>query len=520
MHAVEIVLGMVALAAVVATVADRLRAPAPALLVLAGLLVGLLPGVPPIEVSPDVVSLVVLPPLIYAAATELALPELRKVLRPVLVLAVGLVALTAFAVAGVVWALVPQVPFPAALVLGAVLASTDPVAVSALARRLGLPPRLLALVQGESLFNDATSLVLFRVAVAGSVAAAGSVRPIGVVGQFAWLAGGGVLIGVAIGVVAAWLRRRTEDAVLEMLIALLTPYLTFVLAEVAHSSGVTAVVICGLWLGARSVRLSSGPVRLQVGTVYAVVVFVLESVVFAVIGLEFPGLVEGLPDLSWLPVTIAVAGTLLLTRILFVAPSAIVRREWRGLAVVWWAGARGVVPLAAALSIPLTVSDGGPFPDRDLLIVLATGCIILTLVVQGLTLEPLARRLGVRDDPARAAREEAFARHAVAVAERSRLQELLELEAAPPAVSERLLRALDAQVARTQQAANPAPHPPSPASTAEAGAVYRELRRDLLATGTAELVRLRDAGLISEDVRRRVQRAVDLEEASLAGDLG
>ena len=166
MHAVEIVLGMVALAAVVATVADRLRAPAPALLVLAGLLVGLLPGVPPIEVSPDVVSLVVLPPLIYAAATELALPELRKVLRPVLVLAVGLVALTAFAVAGVVWALVPQLPFPAALVLGAVLASTDPVAVSALARRLGLPPRLLALVQGESLFNDATSLVLFRVAVA------------------------------------------------------------------------------------------------------------------------------------------------------------------------------------------------------------------------------------------------------------------------------------------------------------------------------------------------------------------
>ena len=520
MHAVEIVLGMVALAAVVATVADRLRAPAPALLVLAGLLVGLLPGVPPIEVSPDVVSLVVLPPLIYAAATELALPELRKVLRPVLVLAVGLVALTAFAVAGVVWALVPQVPFPAALVLGAVLASTDPVAVSALARRLGLPPRLLALVQGESLFNDATSLVLFRVAVAGSVAAAGSVRPIGVVGQFAWLAGGGVLIGVAVGVVAAWLRRRTEDAVLEMLIALLTPYAAFVLAEVAHSSGVTAVVICGLWLGARSVRLSSGPVRLQVGTVYAVVVFVLESVVFAVIGLEFPGLVEGLPDLSWLPVTIAVAGTLLLTRILFVAPSAIVRREWRGLAVVWWAGARGVVPLAAALSIPLTVSDGGPFPDRDLLIVLATGCIILTLVVQGLTLEPLARRLGVRDDPARAAREEAFARHAVAVAERSRLQELLELEAAPPAVSERLLRALDAQVARTQQAANPAPDPPAPASTAEAGAVYRELRRDLLATGTAELVRLRDAGLISEDVRRRVQRAVDLEEASLAGDLG
>ncbi len=520
MHAVEIVLGLVALAAVVATVADRLRAPAPALLVIAGLLAGLLPGVPPIEVSPDVVSLVVLPPLIYAAATDLALPELRKVLRPVLVLAVGLVALTAFAVAGVVWALLPQVPFAAALVLGAVLASTDPVAVSALARRLGLPPRLLALVQGESLFNDATSLVLFRVAVAVSVAAAGSVRPVGVVGQFVWLAGGGVLIGVAVGVVAAWLRRRTEDAVLETLVALVTPYAAFVLAELARASGVTAVVICGLWIGARSVRLSSGPVRLQVATVYAVVVFVLESVVFAVIGLEFPGLVEELPDLSWLPVTVAVAGALLLTRILFVAPSAIARREWRGVAVVWWAGARGVVPLAAALSIPFTVSNGGPFPQRDLLIVLATGCIVLTLVVQGLTLEPLARRLGVRDDPARAAREEAFARHAVAVAARARLQELLDLEAAPPAVSERLLRALDARVARTEQAVDPAPTSAPLASAAEAGVVYRELRRDLLAAETAELVRLRDTGLISEDVRRRVQRAVDLEEAALADDLG
>jgi CPA1 family monovalent cation:H+ antiporter len=509
---------LVALAAVVATIADRLRAPAPALLVIAGLLVGLVPGVPPIEVSPDVVSLVVLPPLIYAAATDLALPELRKVLRPVLVLAVGLVALTAFAVAGVVRALLPQVPFAAALVLGAVLASTDPVAVSALARRLGLPPRLLALVQGESLFNDATSLVLFRVAVAISVAAAGSVRPASV--EFVWLAGGGVLIGVVVGMVAAWLRRRTEDAVLEILIALITPYAAFVLAELARSSGVTAVVICGLWIGARSVRLSSGPVRLQVATVYAVVVFVLESVVFAVIGLEFPGLVEALPDLSWLPVTVAVAGTLLLARILFVAPSAIARREWRGVAVVWWAGARGVVPLAAALSIPLTVSGGGSFPQRDLLIVLATGCIILTLVVQGLTLEPLARRLGVRDDPARAAREEAFARHAVAVAARARLQELLDLEAAPPAVSERLLRALDARVTRTQQAAEAEPTLAPPASKAEASAVYRALRRDLLAAETAELVRLRDAGLISEDVRRRVQRAVDLEEAALADDLG
>jgi CPA1 family monovalent cation:H+ antiporter len=524
-HAVELVLGLVTLAAVVATVADRLRAPAPSLLVLAGLLVGLLPGVPAVQVSPDVVSLVVLPPLLYAAATDLALPELRAVLRPVLVLSVGLVALTAFAVAGVVLALLPEVPFAAALVLGAVLASTDPVAVSALARRLGLPPRLLALVQGESLFNDATSLVLFRVAVAVSVTAAGSVRPLGVAGQFVWLAGGGVLIGLVVGVVVGWLRRRTEDAVLETLIALVTPYAAYVLAELARCSGVTAVVICGLWLGSRSVRLSSGPVRLQVATVYGVVVFVLESVVFAVIGLQFPGLVDELPDLSWVPVALAVAGTLLATRILFVAPSAAARREWRGVAVVWWAGARGVVPLAAALSIPLTISGGGAFPQRDLLLVLATSCIILTLVVQGLTLEPLARWLGVRDDPARAVREEAVARHSAAVAARARLQELLDVEAAPPAVADRLVSALDARVSRTQLRLDPPPPPdgsPTGATAAarpSTGRLYRELRRELLAAETAELARLRDTGVISEDVRRRVQRAVDLEDAALADGL-
>jgi CPA1 family monovalent cation:H+ antiporter len=179
-----------------------------------------------------------------------------------------------------------------------------------------------------------------------------------------------------------------------------------------------------------------------------------------------------------------------------------------------------VVPLAAALSIPLTVSAGGPFPERDLLLVLATSCIIVTLLVQGFTLQPLVRRLGVAEDPARAQREEAIARHAVALAARARLEELLELEATPPAVAHRLLTALDQRVERSRgqlrrSDAGTAGTEPD-ADSASTGQVYRQLRRDLLAVETAELTRLHDAGEISEDVRRRVQRAVDLEEAGLA----
>ena len=247
MDTLEIILALVTMAVVVASLARRLRAPAPSLLVLAGVLVGLLPGVPSVQVPPDVVGLLVLPPLLFAAATDVAVSELRGVLGPVLTLAVGLVAFTAVAVAVTLHWVDPQVTLEVAFVLGAVLASTDPVAVSALARRLRLPPRLLALVQGESLLNDATSLVLFQVAV-GVVVAGTGVSLLRAGGQFLLLGAGGAAVGLAAAFLADRLRRRTEDAVLATVLALLTPYLVFAVAEALHTSGVTAVVICGLRL--------------------------------------------------------------------------------------------------------------------------------------------------------------------------------------------------------------------------------------------------------------------------------
>ncbi len=552
MRSVETVLALVVLAVVVATFAGRLRIPAPSLLVLAGVAVGLVPGVPVVALDPAAVSLVVLPPLLYAASTDLALGELRAVLRPVVVLAVGLVAASAVAVAVTVHLVSPQVPLAAGFVLGAALASTDPVAVSALARELDLPPRLLALVQGESLLNDASSLVLFQVSVA--VAAAGTgVQLLPAAGQFVRLAGGGVLVGLVLAVLAGQVRRRSQDPVLETAVAVLTPYAVYVAAQTVSASGVTAVVVAGLYLGDRGLRLSSGRSRLQIATVYSVLVFLLESVVFAVIGLELPALVRRLPagEDAFLPSALAVFAVLVLTRVLWVYPVAYLPGRLRGLfrrrgtgglplaaggtrfelpwqvpAVVSWAGTRGVVPLAAALSIPLVTRSGAAFPHRDLLLVLATGCIVATLVVQGLTLGPLVRRLGVAQDSRTGHQQEALARHAAVTAALVRLEELTDVDAVPRIVAERLQRELSARLERTRQhldaveqhsgdATGAASHPDGDFVDSSSMA-YRHVRQDLLATETARLLELRDEGQISEAVRRRVQRLLDVEETGLA----
>jgi Na+/H+ antiporter len=409
MHTAEIVLGLLVLASAVAVFADRLRVPAPSLLVLAGLAVGLVPGVPSVHVTPELVSLVVLPPLLYAAAVDVVISDLRAVLRPVGVLAIGLVVASALVVALVVHLVRPEISLEVGLVLGAVLASTDPVAVSALARQLRLQPRLLALVQGESLLNDATSLLLFRVVV-GGVAAGNLDGPVIFTLKFLGLGAGGAAIGIACAFIVEQLNRRRVDEVTSTVIALLAPYAAFVVGEVAHTSGVTAVVFAGLYMSARRERTPRREAQLHIEQVYGVVVFLLESTVFAVIGLELPSLVRDLPssEYGFALAALAVTGTLLLTRIIWVTGAtflpglldpfderALTARRSRVVAVASWAGTRGVVPLAAALSIPIATDDGLPFPHRGLLLVLATTCTAITLVVQGMTLRPLVQRSGV-----------------------------------------------------------------------------------------------------------------------------
>ncbi|HEY2057284.1 MAG TPA: Na+/H+ antiporter [Amycolatopsis sp.] len=519
MRGVETVLFLVVIATVVATFANRLRIPAPSLLVVAGVVVGLLPGVPPIAVTPDVISLIVLPPLLFAAGEELPWRDLRAVGRPVAALSVGLVLLSAAAVVGIVVAVTP-IPVGLAFVLGAILASTDPVAVTALARRLALPPRVQALIQAESLFNDATSLLLFRVALF-MVVAGGAVSWGRTAGEFALLAGGGLIVGVLTAAGAFLIRRRTEDPVLEAVVALVTPYAGYVLAESVGGSGVTAVVVASVLLGTQAERLTTARIRLQVGAVYKTVVFLLESVVFGLIGLQLPSLVRRAAGSGawWLLQALAIAATLVLVRLVLVfALSALRQRRggqrvsWQVPAVVSWAGARGVVPLAAALSLPVVALDGSAVPDRDLVLLLTTAVIVLTLVVQGFTLAPLVRRAGIALDPADIHQEQTEARLRLAEAGLDHLEQLAETESAPGFVLDQLRASWQARINRIRLDEDT-----EPADTTRYDA-YRAIRQETLAIEAVELTRLFELGTITDATRRRVQRLLDLELAGLSDD--
>lgn len=532
MQSVELVLALVVLATVVATTADRLRAPAPSLLVVVGLLVGLVPGLPPVRVPPEVVSLLVLPPLLFSAGQELSLRELRRAWAAVSLLAVGLVVLSAAVVAALAVVLL-HVPLAVGAVLGAVLASTDPVAVTALARRLALPPRLETVVSAESLFNDATSLVLYRVAV-GIVVAGTGVRWGHAGVQLFVVAVGGAAIGAAVAALVTVLRRRTEEPVLEAVISLVTPYTAYVAAEALGTSGVTAVVVAAVALGAQTSRLTSARTRLQLDAVNGTVVFLLESTVFSLIGLALPTLVRDVQvsTAGWLLPTLAIAAAVVVTRVLWVFPAGALvavrqgdRPDWQTPAVVAWAGTRGVVPLAAALSIPLTVAGGAGFPRRDLLLVVATGVVVLTVVVQGLTLEPLVRRSGVGESPELERRQEAVARRQLAEVGMARLAEVVGPEPGPVPEVELVRRGLQQRLERARRAVEAGDGDPTrgrdPTGGESAGPASpglpsaRQLRRALVAAETAELVRLRDNGEISDGVRRRLQRQLDLEDVRL-----
>jgi monovalent cation/hydrogen antiporter len=514
-RSVEIVLLLVVLATVVAASAHRLRIPAPSLLVLAGLLVALIPGVPAVQVAPDVVSLVVLPPLLYAAGQDLPLRELRPVWRSVAVLALGLVVASAAAV-GFVAVRIGGLTTTMAVVLGTILASTDPVAVTALGRRLPLPVRLRTLIQAESLFNDATSLVLFRVAV--TLAVAGGAVPWGRAGlQFLFVAGGGAAVGTAVAGGVVLIRRRTEDPVVETVIALVTPYAAYVLAESFRLSGVTAVVVASVLLAGQHTALTNAPIRIQVRAVYDTITFLLEGVVFSLIGLQLPGLVRAVDGDPWRTAwhALAITATLLAVRAIWVFPLSIAlqlrrggRPSWPVPAVVSWAGARGVIPLAAALSIPLVTRAGVALPDRDVVLLITTAVITITLVVQGLTLGPLVRWSGVAVPPEHGRAELAGAQQAMS---RAALEYLDTVDRERVAPAELVARLRQVVGTRNQEPGGDA----DGGADHGAAALLHRLHREVIAVQAAELTRLYQDGSISASTRRRLQRRLDLEETSL-----
>jgi len=312
-------------------------------------------------------------------------------------------------------------------------------------------------------------------------------------------------------------RRRITDPVLETVTALITPYVAYLLGQTLHVSGVTAVIVAGLAIGAWRSKITTAQTRLQLHSVYQTVIFLLESAVFALIGLELPTLVRELGSTGrWPLAALAVTGTLMVTRVAWVFPVWAIYQRRRGKRPSWpvpvvvsWAGTRGVVPLAAALSIPLTTASGAALPQRDLVLVLAAATIVISLIVQGFTLEPLARFAGFGRAAAGAAHEETIARLRLAEAGLARLDELAEAGAAPDEVIDRLRAGLQARIGFSQARLDQSP------DTSRAALTERELRGDLIAAENAELARLYGAGTISAATRRRLQRSLDLETARL-----
>ncbi|MFD3533905.1 Na+/H+ antiporter [Streptomyces sp. NPDC058664] len=524
MDALQLV-ALVAASAAIAGFARRTPVPAPLLLVAAGLAASYVPGVPDYTLDPHIVLPLILPPLLYTAALDSSYLDLRANIRPVALLSVGYVLFATVAVGWLAYVLVPDLPLTAALVLGAVIAPPDAVAATAIARKLGLPHRITTILQGESLVNDATAITAYKVALAAAVGE--GVSWAGGIGEFALAALGGIGVGLVLMVPIHWLRRGLGDSLLQNTLSLLIPFVAYAAAEEVHASGVLAVVVVGLFLGHRAWQVDFAT-RLQEEAVWKMVAFVLESAVFALIGLQLPYVVQGLGqygigEAAWYAVGVFVA--VVVVRFVWVYPATFLPRwfsarvrerepgvDWRAPLVVGWAGMRGVVSLAIAFSIPV-VADGEEFPARNLVLFLTFTTVIGTLVVQGLTLPPLIRLLKLpgRDTYAETLAE-AQAQSEASRAAEERLDALLAegRNALPQPLADRLRTVLE----RRRNAVWERLGAVNEATGETADDTYRRLSREMIDAEREVFVRLRDARRIDDEMMRTLLRRLDLEEAA------
>src|SRR3954454_16039773 len=429
MRSAEILVGLLGAVTVLAGVARRVGVPAPIVLVGFGLLVGLGPGLPPVELDPDLVFFVFLPPLVYGAGFNSSPRDLRAQARRIGVLAIGLVAASAVAVAAVITLVVPGFGWAEAFVLGAILSPTDPVAAVAIMQRLRVAPQLSAVIEGESLVNDGTGLVLYRLAIAAAVT--GTFSVLDGAWKLAAIGTGGVAIGLAVGWVINRVRARIDDAPIEITLSLFTPYAAYIAAEAAGVSGILAAVTVGLYLGARSDGLFLATARIEAQGFWNTLTFILESSLFLLMGLQIRDVVDGIEGLDAGRVTLTAAVTLLVVlglRVIWMfSVGPLLRRLIPGepkeeppdmgpgaRLVAGWAGMRGAVSLAAALAIPAEVDASGPFPQRELIVFTVFCVIVIGLLLQGLTLPALIRATGLGRDPGDEAADEARARAAAA----------------------------------------------------------------------------------------------------------
>ncbi|HEY9374753.1 Na+/H+ antiporter [Streptomyces sp.] len=524
MDALELV-ALVAVSAAVAGAAGRTPVAAPLLLVAAGLAASYIPGVPDYTLDPHIVLPLILPPLLYTAAVDASYLDLRANIRPVALLSVGYVLFATFAVGWLAYVLVPDLPLTAALVLGAVVAPPDAVAATAIARRLGLPNRITTILQGESLVNDATAITAYKVALAAAVGE--GVSWAGGIGEFALAALGGIGVGLVLMAPIHWLRRKLPDALLQNVLSLLIPFVAYAAAEEVGASGVLAVVVVALYLGHRAWQVDFAT-RLQEAAVWKMVAFVLESTVFALIGLQLPYVVQGLGPYGVgeaIGYALGVFVAVVVVRFVWVYPATFLPRRlsrrirerepgvnWKAPLIVGWAGMRGVVSLAIAFSIPVA-TDGEPFPARNLVLFLTFTTVIGTLVVQGLTLPPLIRLLKLpgRDVQAETLAE-AQAQSEASRAAEARLDALLadERNALPQPLEDRLRAVLE----RRRNAVWERLGSVNEVTGESVDDTYRRLSGEVIDAEREVFVRLRDERRIDDEMMRTLLRRLDLEEAA------
>jgi len=543
------VLAAVAVVVVARWLASRTGLPSAALLTLIGILYALLPG-PNITLDPHIVLTVVLPPLLYSAALDSSLLAIRKNMRIVVSLSVVLVLVTALAIGWGFHLFVAGATLAAGVAVGAAVAPPDPVAALAVGRRVNLPPKLVTIIQGEGLLNDATALTILSVAVTAAVS--GTFSFAAAAGQFVLAAAGGLVVGAAVAWAVRLARPLTRDPLLSNAISLATPFVAFLLGEELHVSGVLAVVVAGLIVGHHTPRLASGASRLQTSAVWRLVDFLLEGFVFLLIGQQFPNVVRGLRqyDTSTIVVAVAVSvGVVLLLRPLWLilnqslprwmhtrlggasdydddtpgsarraAREARNARRLTGREVVAlsWSGTRGVISLAAIFTLPLVTDSGEPFPDRDLLLFCAFVVVLVTLVGQGLTFAPLVRALGLRADEADQARVRNEARSASVEAALARLAEVAAEEPEHIDAVEAMRTQLHSRLTRYRgrldqlQATDSSRLPDSPRYEAAL-----RIRRAVIDAQREELLRWRDAGRLPDEGLRVLERELDHEELRL-----
>jgi monovalent cation/hydrogen antiporter len=517
-------LAIIAAVALLLIAAERTNIPYPILLVIGGLGLGFIPGIPDVQLPPDLVLIAVLPPLLYGAAFFTSLRDLRENAFAITLLAIGLVLCTMVIVAVVAHELIPGLGWGEAFVLGAVVSPTDPTAATAIAERLGLPRRLVALIEGESLVNDGTALVAYKFAVIAVVS--GTFSFADAAGNFAVNVIGGIAVGLGVGFLVRQVRKRIRDPALAITISLMSGYFAYLPAVAIGVSGVLAAVTIGIYMGWYTPELTTWQTRLQGLAVWEITFFMLNALLFALIGLQLPVIVDALSGYSaarLVGYAAEVSLAVIAARFLWVIPgtylTAWMRRTKRPIQnpgraslIMGWAGMRGAVSLAAALALPLTTDAGGAFPNRELIIFLTFGVILASLVVQGLSFPALLKLIGLEDE-GRSEKEENKARIYATEAALARLEELADEDWVRDDTLERVRGMFNFRRQRFRSRFDPE----SDGDLESRSLDYQRLLREVLVAERRAVFDLRREQRIDDVVMRRVIRDLDLEEARLDG---